>query len=406
MTAHRSALISGASIAGPTLAYWLRRRGWHVTVVERYGSIRAGGYPIDIRGTALDVMERMGALERVRDAHIDTQKATFLSPDGTVLGSVDPAMATSGISGRDFELPRGSLAEILWDLTKDDVEYVFNDSITSIEQHPDRVDVEFERSEPRSFDFVFGADGLHSNVRRLVFGPDAEFDTYLGWCFAGFTYPNRLGLSREAFMFNRPGRVGSLYAVGEHPDRVHAFLVYQTERPADSVLRDADEMRRRVVDAFAGVDAWEIPAMVATLAEADDAYCDSVSQVHMTSWSKGRVALVGDAAHATSFLSGQGSSVSLVTAYVLANELARGDDHEAAFRGWQDSVREFVKVNQQLADGGTMVCVSSARALRVRNVALRRVVPVLARLGLMRLLGRKPFKASTAMTLPAYEPVS
>ena len=401
MSTPRSALISGASIAGPTLAYWLRRHGWSVTVVERYGSIRGGGYPIDIRGTALEVMERMGALDRVRQAHIDTQKATFLSPRGEPLGSIDPAMATSGISGRDFELPRGSLAEILWDLTKDDVEYVFNDSVTSIQQGPDRVDVEFERTPPRSFDFVFGADGLHSNVRRLVFGPESEFDTYLGWCFAGFTYPNRLGLGREALMFNVPGRVGSLYAVGDNPERVHAFLVYETERPADSVLRDAEEMRRRAIEAFAGIDVWEIQGMVATLAEADDAYCDSVSQIHMDSWSSGRVALVGDAAHATSFLSGQGSSVSLVTAYVLANELGATEDYAAAFQRWQELTREFAKVNQQLADGGTMVCVSSARSLRIRNLALRRVVPVLARLGLMRMLGRQQFKASSAMTLPA-----
>lgn len=190
-------LVSGASIAGPALAYWLHRRGFTVTVVERAGAVRGGGYPIDVRGTAIEVVDRMGLLPRVRAAHVDSQRLTFLAPDGTPIATVDPEAATGGTHGRDVELRRGDLAGALYDAVRDDVEFVFGDSIASLADHDHGVDVTFHSGRERTFDLVVGADGLHSATRALTFGPEEQFHHYLGYCFAGFTMPNHLDLSHE-----------------------------------------------------------------------------------------------------------------------------------------------------------------------------------------------------------------
>jgi 2-polyprenyl-6-methoxyphenol hydroxylase-like FAD-dependent oxidoreductase len=403
MTAPLKVLISGASIAGPTLAYWLCRHGHEVTVVERASSVRPGGYPIDIRGTAVGVVERMGALEEVQAAHIHTKRVAFYDGRGGKAGELRPEELTGGVIGRDYELPRGNLTSILWDLTRDDVRYRFNDSITVLEQDDQGVDVEFEQGEAGRFDLVFGADGLHSNVRRLAFGEESQFHKYLGWCFAGFTMPNHFGMDREGCIYNTPGRMATIYAVGDSPERVYGLMAFATAQPSYEVLRDNEAMRDLVADAFAQNTSWRIPMMVDALRSADDSFCDSVSQIHMPRWSQARVALVGDAAHATSFLSGQGTSVSLVTPYIVAGELAAsGRDHVAAFDAYERTVREFVRQNQEIANRSNGVCVASAMELRIRNIALRRVVPVLAKLGLTERINGKTRKATTALALPSY----
>ncbi|NEE36943.1 FAD-dependent oxidoreductase, partial [Streptomyces sp. SID7982] len=219
----RTVLISGASIAGPALAFWLNRYGFAVTVVEKAGALRGGGYPIDARGTALDVVRRMGILPRLRDAHIDLRRLTFLDEDGAEVASLAPHTVTGGVAGADLEVRRGALADALHSAVRDDVEFLFDDSIDTLDQHRHGVDVTFRRGGGRTFDLVVGADGLHSHTRGLVFGPEERFHRYLGYCFAGFTLPNTFGLVRETTMWSAPGRAAVLYAVGGDDD-VHGFL--------------------------------------------------------------------------------------------------------------------------------------------------------------------------------------
>ncbi|WP_447034826.1 FAD-dependent monooxygenase [Streptomyces sp. DSM 118878] len=399
-------LISGASIAGPALAFWLNRYGYAVTVVEKAATLRSGGYPIDVRGTALEVVRRMGILPRLQDAHVDLRRITFLDGDGGKVASVNPHAVGGSVAGRDIEVRRGDLTDALYAAVRDDVEFLFNDSIVGLDQSEQSirssrsgqsgrgVDVTFRGGSTRTFDMVFGADGMHSRTREFLFGPEEQFHRYLGYCFAGFTMRNTFGLSQEVTMWNTPGRAAALYAVGDD-DEVHAFLNFAHAEPPFGAFRDPEAQRDLVATVFADA-GWEVPGMLAALRDADDLFFDAVSQIRMPRWSSGRVALVGDAAYAPSFLTGQGSSLALVGAYMLAGSLA-DRDHAAGFAAYEHSTREFVTLNQdQIGKGGATLFPTTARALEQRNDMLRKLSTMPASKG-------RP--AHSALTLPEFMPV-
>ncbi len=363
-------LISGASIAGPALAYWLNRYGFDVTVVEKAATIRGGGYPVDIRGSALEVVRRMGVHRALEQAHVDSRRISFLDPDGGLIAAIDPQRLTGGAQARDLEVRRGDLTEALYGAVRDDVEFLFGDSIAALDDRADGVEVTFRGGTRRVFDVVVGADGLHSHTRGLVFGPEERFHRYLGYCFAGFTMPNHLGLSHEGVIWNVPGRAAALYAVGEG-DTVHGFLNFSLDEPPFHAFRDPAAQRELVASTFAG-DGWEIPRLVAAMRTADDLFFDVVSQIRMPRWSSGRVALVGDAAAAPSFLTGQGTSVALVGAYVLARELANRPGHAAAFDAYERRTRGFAELNQALvSEGDAALFPRTAEALARRDAMVR-----------------------------------
>ncbi|MEV2253517.1 FAD-dependent monooxygenase [Streptomyces sp. NPDC050147] len=371
--AKRNVLISGASIAGPALAYWLHRSGCAVTVVEKADAPRYGGYPIDVRGTATEVVRRMGLLPRLKDAHIDSRRVTFLDAEGGEVASLAPHAVAGGVAGQDLEVRRGDLAAALHTLVRDDVEFLFGDSIDTFDESASGVDVTFRGGQRRTFDLVVGADGTHSHTRTSLFGPEEQFHRYLGYCFAIFTMPNTLGLSHEVKMWSTPGKAAALYAVGES-DELHAFLNFHRPEPPFDVLHNPDAQRDLVATVFAGA-GWEVPGMVDAMRHADDLFFDTAGQIRMPRWSSGRVALVGDAAYAPSFLTGQGSSLALVGAYMLANALATNRDHTAAFAAYERDVREFVHRNQALADhGAATLFPTTARALEQRDTRLRDLV--------------------------------
>ncbi|MGW5861153.1 FAD-dependent monooxygenase [Streptomyces sp. NPDC055239] len=391
----RKVLISGASIAGPALAFWLNRYGFAVTVVEKASALRGGGYPIDVRGTALEVVRRMGILPRLRDAHIDLRRLTFLDGDGSEVASVNPHALTGGVAGQDLEIRRGDLTDALYTAVRDDVEFLFDDSIDTLDQSGDGVDVTFRGGDRRTFDMVFGADGLHSRTREFLFGPEEQFHRYLGYCFAGFTLPNTLGLADEVIMWNTPGRAAALYAVGGNGD-VHGFLNFARPEPPFDAFRNPAAQRDLVAAVFADA-GWEVPGMLAAMREADDLFFDVVSQIRMPRWSSGRVALVGDAAYAPSFLTGQGSSLALVGAYMLAGSLA-DRDHAAGFAAYEHNTREFVTVNQeQVGKGDAALFPTTARALEQRNDMLRNLSAMPPAEG-------RP--AHSALTLPEFTPMT
>ncbi|MFI5952963.1 FAD-dependent monooxygenase [Cryptosporangium sp. NPDC051539] len=388
-----SVLISGASIAGPALAYWLRRYGYDVTIVEKSGSLRGGGYPIDVRGTALDVVGRMGLSPALRAAHVDTRRITFLEPDGSILTSLNPATLT-GDTEHDLEIRRGDLTAAIFGTIRDDVELIFDDSIATLDESDTGVDVVFAGGSRRTFDLVVGADGLHSQTRALILGPEAPYHRYLGYAFAGFGAPNHLGLSHEGVMWNVPGRTAALYAVGDRPERVHAFLNISLAEPPLDAHRNPAEQRKLVASIFGDDHEWEIPRLLATMQEADDIFFDVVSQIHLPRWSSGRVALVGDAAYAPSFLTGQGTSLALVGAYLLAGALATHDDHAAAFEAYEQSARGFVQLNQALvSEGEATMFPSTPEALARRNDLLRGLTEIPS----------DAEAAHSALVLPAFE---
>lgn len=351
ISANKKVLISGASIAGPALAYWLNRYGFDVTVVERSDAVRSGGYPIDIRGTALDVVERVGLLSKLQAAHIDTRTLTFVDANGAPIAVLQPEALSGDISNRNIELPRGALTALLYERTHNGaIRYRFNDSIDTLDDDGASVSVRFKSGECDRFDIVVGADGLHSKTRALVFGPEAPFNRYLGRCFNLFSMPNDAGFSQEALIYSEAGRAAGVYAVGRS-DTLHAFLIFAADQPPFLSHPDIETQRKRTAEVFAA-GGWEVPRLVEAMRRADDLFFDTVSQIHMPRWSLGRVALVGDAAYAPSFLSGQGTSLALVGAYVLAGELAAYADPIAAFTSYEQIVRPFVEANQELATGG------------------------------------------------------
>lgn len=390
-TSKGKVLISGASLAGPALAYWLHRYGFEVTVVEKSSAPRGGGYPIDVRGTAIEVVRRMGVLPLLRDAHIDTGRFTFLDADGGEVVSLHPYAVAGSVEGQDLELGRGDLTATLYAAVRDDVEFLFDDSIDVLDQSEHGVDVTFRCGAQRTFDLVVGADGMHSRTRKIVFGPEEQFHRYLGYGFAVFTVPNTLGLTRELMMWNTPGRAAALYATGDADDDVHAFLnFYQPEQPLD-VLRNPAAQRDLVAEVYAGA-GWEVPGLVEAMRTTDDLFFDTAGQIRMPTWSSGRVALVGDAAYAPSFLTGQGSSLALVGAYMLAGSLATYPDHTEAFAAYERDTRQFVTLNQALVDkGGARLFPTTTEALDRRNAMLRDLVAMPA---------TAPHAAHSALALP------
>jgi len=392
-TRKRTVLISGAGVAGPALAFWLNRYGFAVTVVEKASALRGGGYPIDVRGTALEVVRKMGILPRLRDAHIDLRRLTFLDTDGSEVASVNPHTLTGGVAGQDLEVRRGDLTAALCTAARDDVEFLFNDAIDTLDQSGHGVDVTFHGGSRRTFDMAFGADGLHSRTRELLFGPEEQFHRYLGYCFAGFTLRNTFGLSHEAVMWNAPGRAAALYAVGDNDD-VHALLNFAHPEPLLDAFRNPEAQRDLVAAVFADA-GWEVPGMLAGLRDADDLFFDGVSQIRMPRWSHGRVALLGDAAYAPSFLTGQGSSLALVGAYMLAGSLS-DRDHTTGFAAYEHHTREFVTANQdQIGEGDATLFPTTARALEQRNHMLRTLSTMPPTEG-------RP--AHSALTLPEFLP--
>ncbi|MEU9337032.1 FAD-dependent monooxygenase [Streptomyces sp. NPDC048290] len=378
-------LISGAGIAGPATAYWLRRYGFAVTLVEKSTALRDGGYPVDVRGTAVEVARRMGILPSLRDAHVETRRLTFLHPDGREIAVVHPQAVAGGVEGQDVELPRGHLMDILYGTVRDDVEILYGDSIALLTEREHGVEVAFRSGVRRRFDLVVGADGLHSHTRGLVLGPEPRFRRHLGYCFAVFTLPNAWGLSHEGLIWNTPGRAAALYAVKDS-DHLHAFLTLAHPDP-----RPPEDFHDLIATAFAH-DGWHIPAMVDALRHADDPFFDTVSQIHLPRWSRGRVALVGDAAYAPSFLTGQGTSLALVGAYMLARALAEHHDHTTAFSAYEHGIRAFVELNQaQVGAGAAALFPTTAEALERRNDRLR---------GLTALPPSAGRPAHTALTLP------
>jgi 2-polyprenyl-6-methoxyphenol hydroxylase-like FAD-dependent oxidoreductase len=361
-------LISGAGIAGPALAYWLSRSGHDVTVVERAGVVRPGGQAVDLRGAGRTVVERMGVMDRVRSVALDQRGIAWVDGRGRITARMPVgAFAGEGIIS-EIEVLRDDLAHVLHDATQARVEYVFGDTVTDLRQYDDGVDVTFENAPPRRFGLVIGADGLYSPIRRLVFG-DAGLHP-LGCAMAWFSAPPT-DLGGWYLMHNAPGgRVASLRP-GRTPQASKAGLGLRVD-PRTALPRDPDGQRALLRRAFAGV-GWKAPMLVDAMATAPDFAFTAVAQVRLPRWSRGRVALVGDAAACPTPLTGLGTSVALVQAYVLAGELARArGDHSSAFDRYEQVTRPYVATAQELPPGGVNgYAPRSALAIRLRTASMR-----------------------------------
>ncbi|MFI9382123.1 FAD-dependent monooxygenase [Kutzneria sp. NPDC052558] len=341
-------LIAGASIAGPALAHWLRRRGAEVTVVERAPELRPGGQAVDARGVTKEVIRRMGLDEAVRAACTDTAGAYTVDVDGNVLETF--RAEDDGGDGfiADIEILRGDLSQVLYDNTRDGVEYLFGDRIAELVQDADGVDVTFAGGDRRRFDLVIGADGLHSALRAMVFGPRERFIRHLGLVLAFFSVPNEFGLDR--WLIDYQDRV-SARSAALRPIRDAARAMAMFTFPAADFTVDHRDIdgQKRLLRAQTADMGWLTPRILAHLDDTPDFYLDQVAQVVMDRWSNGRVALIGDAAYSSSPMSGQGTGLALVGAYLLAGELAAADwAPDAGFAAYESRMRSFVEANQEI----------------------------------------------------------
>ncbi len=355
-------LISGASIAGPVLAYWLERFGFTVTVVERSPTLRkSGGHAVDLFKPAMDIVERMGVLERVQAKKTGTQLLGFrLETDPGRRREMRVSRLLGAVSDRHAEIMRDDLSEIFHDITRDRVEYVFDDSIAAITEDTDGVDVTFERGPARRFDLVIGADGLHSNVRRLVFGEESRFATWIGGYLAVISIPNFLQLRDTAEMISGIDRVAAVYSTA-HLDDARGIFLFRTPHEPDYHHRDVKRQKQLLREAYAGM-GWEVPRLLRELDHTPSFYFDSITQLRMDTWSSGRVSLVGDAGYCPGPAVGGSTSLAVVGAYVLAGELAAaGGDHTRAFPAYEREIGDYVTRSRSFAKVAVKQLVPASR---------------------------------------------
>lgn len=344
-------LVSGASVAGTAAAFWLGRHGFSVTVVERHPGPRPGGQAIDVRGPALTVLERMGLLGAAQKRRTQIRGSSVVDRDGNELSRDTESTPTGGpIDSPNIELLRDDLVELLYGASQWTAEYLFDDTITALDDDGSAVRVTFERAAPRSFDLVIGADGLHSTVRRLVFGPEDDFIDRLGTHAAIFTVPNFLDLDYWQMWHYGDSTMAGVYSARNNAEARAMLGFMDTELRID--YRDTEAQFAELERRMAG-DGWVRPQLLEYMRGASDFYFDEMSQIKMDRWARGRVALVGDAAYCCSPLSGQGTSVALLGAYILAGELkaaAEGEtvDYEAGFANYHREFSDYVKRNQWL----------------------------------------------------------
>ncbi|WP_024442622.1 FAD-binding domain [Mycobacterium sp. UM_WGJ] len=359
--------ISGAGVAGTALAYWLHRTGHTPTVIERAPAFRSGGYMIDFWGVGYTVAQRMGLEAQILDKGYQIDSVRTVGADGHTLATLD-ANVFRDLLGDDFtSLPRGDLADTIHATIAEHVEMIYGDSITAIDQDDDGVRLSFGHAGPREFDLVIGADGLHSNVRRLVFGPDPGFEHYLGCKVAAAVVDGYRPRDELTYLtYAVPDRQVSRVALRD--DRTLALFVFRDASP------DVSDPKVQVHNRFADA-GWECPQLLAALDAGDpgDLYFDVVSQVRMNHWSRGRVLLIGDAAGCISLLGGEGTGLAITEAYVLAGELHRaGGDHLRAFEAYESRLRPLIEAKQSNAQQLLGFFATRTRfGLWFRNLALR-----------------------------------
>ena len=395
MTA-KTVLISGASIAGPALAYWLARQGMDVTVVEKAPAFRDGGQTIDVRGAGRVVVQRMGLEALIRANSTQEQGIAFVDQGNRTKAFIGVNAFDGDGPIAELEILRGELAKLLIQQSEDRVTYRFGDSINALEDVGDQVHVRFERGAEQVYDLVIIAEGIGSATRNQVFGNEVErrsLDLYTAY----FTVPRAPSDGQVMRWHNLPG--GRCICL--RPDNLgttRAFLSFQqAPRGYEKLPRDEQVALLKRLFADAG---WEAPRVLAALEHATDLYLDAVGQVKMPRWSKGRIALVGDAAYCASPISGMGTSLGLCGAYVLAGELGRHADHRQAFAAYEKLMRPYVKQAQSVPKFAPRLASPHSRA----GIALGHAVLRLATApGLKTLFGKLLSPKADGIELPCYD---
>ncbi len=335
-------VINGIGVAGPALGYWLTKAGHEVILVEEAPRLRAGGYIIDFWGIGYDIAEKMGLIGEIRRLGYQVREVRFVGRDGRKRGGFDVTVFGRVTHDRFTSVPRSDVSAAAYRAIEGKVKAVFGDSVAGIDEHDGGVRVTFDHAPSCDADLVIGADGLHSRVRRLAFGPDAEFVTSLGYHVAAFEVEGYRPRDELVYVSHGlPGRQISRFAMRD--DKTLFLFVFRDEYMCGG------QPKSILCEAFAG-SGWEWPQIERELARTSDLYFDAVSQVRMDRWTRGRTALVGDAAACVSLMAGEGTGLAIAEAYILAGELhACGDDFRAAFARYEQRLMPFLRRKQAAA---------------------------------------------------------
>ena len=340
--------ISGAGNAGTTLAYWLLKAGHDVTLIERAPELRTGGYIVDFWGLGYTLAEKMGLKDQVQREGYHQKEVRFVDDASKRAGGFSTEVVHELTGGRFTTIRRGALVKIVYDLIKDEIETIFDNSIASIEETESAVSVTLENAGRRDFDLLVGADGLHSKVRALHFGPEADFETYMGYAVAAFEVTGYRPRDELIYVIH-PTASHQLARFALRDDRTLFLLIFRADPKAADARLSAAQVKSLLKSEVRGV-GWEAPQILRHMDGVDDVYFDRMSQIRMPGWHKGRVALVGDAAAAVSLLAGEGTGLAMVEAYVLAGELHRaGSDVTQALANYESRLRKFIDGKQKTA---------------------------------------------------------
>ena len=368
---NRKILISGAGAAGQSVAYWLCRFGFAPTIIERAKAPRNGGFAVDLRGSAVRVADRMGILAELRRVRVRMREIAFVDKDGSLIAKMDGNFGAGEGEAGDVEVLREDLNNVLQAAVSQEAEYIYDETITAIDEDANGVWVTLKNGGRRRFDLVIGADGQHSNVRALVFGPESNFSRPLGYYASVFTIENILNLDRQWLHFNMPGRhVGVLqYGQDKH---TRAMFVFASP-PIKYDRSDVKVQKAIIENVYQSETSWCVQDLLRELHHADDLYFDDVTQIRMARWHNGRTVLLGDAGYAPTLITGQGTSLALVGGYVLAGELKQaGGNYSVAFTRYEEAMRDYVTQNQGIAFGAHELRIpSTLEEVERRNHMLR-----------------------------------
>lgn len=362
--------INGAGVAGPALAFWLLKGGHEVLLVEQAPAIRRGGYVIDFWGLGYDIADKMGLIPRIRELGYQMKEVRFVDEEGRTSGGFSVDVFGRMTNDRFTSVRRSDLASTIYDAVSDRIETIFGDSIASVEETGDGVRIGFDHAVSRDVDLVIGADGLHSRVREIVFGPESQFEKQIGYHVAAFEADGYSPRNELIYMgYSVPGRQVSRMSMRD--DKTLFLFVFEDkyigEEPTDL------EGRRTAIREIFGEAKWECPKILEELGRADDIYFDRVSQIRMDTWSKGRTALIGDAAACVSLLAGEGTGLAISEGYVLAGELNKcGGNYAEAFARYESTLMPFLRKKQlTAAKFASSFAPSTALGISFRNLVTK-----------------------------------
>lgn len=363
--------ISGAGVAGPTLAYWLARTGHQPTLIEKAPQLRTGGYLIDFWGVGYQVAQRMGLEPALQNAGYRVQEVRLVDRHGRTAAQFSAEVFRRIARDRYVSLARGDLAATIYQLVEQRVETIFGDHLIAIQEHDHGVHVTFASGATRDFDLVIGADGLHSQVRTLVFGPDGAFEKQLGYIVAAVEVTGYR--PRDEFVYvsyTPPGRQVARFALRD--DRTLILFIFAAALMPGEEPHDLSERKALLHHVF-GDAGWECQHLLEALDDIADLYFDRVSQIRMPAWSHGRVALLSDAAACVSLMAGEGTGLAMTEAYVLAGELSQAHgDYRAALQRYEQQLRPFIDGKQAAVERLAATFVpKSAFSVWKRNQAVK-----------------------------------